>query len=848
MMQQYFAAKAEHPDVLMAMRVGDFYEFYGPDAETAAAALEITLTGRDDAENGRIAMAGVPFHSVERYLARLLQKGFRVALCDQLEDPKAAKGLVRRGVTRVLTPGTRVEESFLAAGEPSYLAALVRHEGRYGLAALEAGTGEFLATEIGGPDAAADVVQELGRIRPAEVLLAEDADALRPVVESLGAAAVGLTAPRVDRARRTLLGQFSTETLQGFGIEELPAAICAAALALEYAMRNGLGLAHVDRITTYALDRTMRLDTNTRRSLELSQNLTDGTMHRTLLGTLNFTLTRGGLRLLRRWVDQPLVQREPLEERLDAVERLLGHPEARESLRRLLRTVGDLERLVGRCAAGLAGPRDLAALRETLAQLPEVAPALLPVGVGRIQALRDAIGDHRPLARRITDALLPDVPAHLREGGVIADGFREDLDDLRRRRGEGKRFIAEIEAHERAATGIATLKVGYNSVFGYFLEVGKAHLERVPAHYIRKQTTANAERYITAELKEHEAQVLGADERAVVLEAEIFAELVREVTAASRPLLDTAAALAELDVLASLAEAAERRHYVRPSWSEDGVFAIRGGRHPVVELGEDSFVPNDLGLGGTAGTLHVITGPNMSGKSTFLRQAGLIVLMAQIGSFVPAESAVLGLCDRVFARIGAKDEIALGQSTFMVEMVEAANILNHATAKSLVILDEIGRGTSTFDGLAIAWAMAEHLAGVGARTLFATHYHQLNVLAEHLESVANYRVAVEELGEEIIWTHRVVPGGADRSYGIHVAKLAGVPTDVIVRAGEILGELEGEGQPVVSVRASTDAVQFRLFEPEPSELAAALRRLDVDDLTPLNALRLIDEWKRRFGR
>jgi DNA mismatch repair protein MutS len=858
MLQQYYAAKAEHPGVLMAIRVGDFYEFYGEDAETAATALEITLTGREDGENGRIPMAGVPHHALEKYLARLVGRGFRVALMEQLEDPKTAKGLVKRGVTRVLTPGTLVEDSMLSASENCFLAAVCVMDGRAGLATLDPSTGEFAVTEVCGDGAVEAMLQELARIRPREVLVGPSAVELGELARtSLGAATNEVVPPGADRAARRLMQQLGVGNLAGFGCEDKTTAVVAAAMVLAYAEKNRLPLEHVETLSTYSVDGYMRLDPATRRALELTGSMSDGGRRYTLLSVLDETMTPMGARLLRRWIEQPLLDATTIKARHEAVGRFVGASLLRGDLRDGLKKLADLERLVSRCAAGLATPRDLGALRSSLGALPVIAEPLRRLAEGRIQELREAMSDHAELARLLEKAIVPEPPATVREGGIVAPGYDPELDALRDLAKNGKAYIAGLERDERERSGIPSLKVGFNSVFGYYLEVGKAHSAKVPDGYVRKQTTANAERYITAELKEHESRVLGAEEKAAALEADLFSRLRTRVAEHRRSLLQTARALAECDALASLAEVAVRRGYVRPEIVEEDVLEIASGRHPVVEASSpQGFVPNDvllsspLGEGGVgaeeAQRVVILTGPNMAGKSTYLRQAAQIVLMAQFGSYVPAKVCRMGICDRVFARIGAKDELALGQSTFMVEMVESANILNHASAPSLVILDEVGRGTSTYDGLAIAWAMVEHLASIGAKTMFATHYHQLNALAGQVPGVANFRVAVEELGEDVVWTHRVLPGGTDRSYGIHVARMAGVPSAVLRRAQEVLSELEE--RPATPTPPPTKTLQLTLFEAEEPPVMEALREVDPNALTPLEALRLLDEWKRRFGR
>ncbi len=848
MLQQYFRLKEEHPGVIMAIRVGDFYEFYGEDAETAATALEITLTGREDGGQ-RIPMAGVPYHSVEKYLARLIAQGHRVAICDQLEDPKKAKGLVKRGVTRVLTPGTIVEDSMLQAGQNNFLAAICVLDGNIGLATLDPSTGEFLVTEIGGDERDDRLLAELARIRPAELLVGPQADEFGNLAQNgMGVSVRTTPALNPDRAARKLMEQLQVRKLDGFGCANQPSAVIAASMVLNYAEINGLLLSHVDSLSTYSVDGFMRIDAATRRSLELTQNLHDGSKRFTLVSVLDTCKTPMGTRLLRKWIEQPLLDLASIRARHDAVGRLIENSMVRGELRDEMTKISDIERLVARCATGLASPRDLAALRNSLAVMPRFGTALARVAFGRLADIRDSIVDLAPLRLILEKSIVDDPPHALREGGVIRSDFDSELDALRGLGKSGKNYIAQLEATEREKTGINTLKVGFNSVFGYFLEVGKAHLSKVPDNYIRKQTTANAERYITAELKEHESQVLGAEEKATALESDLFHRIRIQVSEQSRSLVQTAKAIAEIDVLCGFGEISSYRSYTKPTILESSILEITAGRHPVVEATNLTFVPNETEIGGDSKpSLMILTGPNMSGKSTFLRQNALICLMAQIGCYVPAKSAQIGICDRIFARIGAKDELALGQSTFMVEMIESANILNHATEKSLVILDEVGRGTSTYDGMAIAWAMTEYLAEIGCRTMFATHYHQLNALGEQLPNVANFQVAVDEIGSEIIWTHRVIPGGTDQSYGIHVARMAGVPHAVLSRAREILVELEAKGGEPRPTPTQTTKLQMTLFEAEKPEVVGALEDLDVNQLTPIQALGLLDEWKRKWG-
>jgi DNA mismatch repair protein MutS len=863
MLQQYFRLKAEYPDVLLAMQVGDFYEFYGPDAEIAARELEIVLTGREDGSNGRIPMAGVPVHAYERYFAKLVQKGYRVAICDQIEDPKLAKGLVKRRVTRVLTPGTVVEDSMLDARANNYLVAAVLGDPIHGLGVVDVSTGEFLATEIAGEGRLQKLLDELFRLQPAEVLVPEDHEELiQTLREQLSATITPVPLQEwVGReAREILLRHFGVESLRGFGCEEFTRGLDAAALALRYLQQNQMtALEHIRTLSTYSVERFMYLDATARRHLELTQNLMDGTRRYTLLATLDSTCTPMGARLLKRWLDEPLLEPDAITARLDAVEALAQQSIRRDALRQILRSLADLERLAARASTGTANARDLVALRQSLQRLPALyaeadallrelrqPPTLLATLAPRLAPLSD-------LCALLERALVDDPPADLKSGGVIRDGYDPELDRLRQVRTDGKQWIAQLEAKERQRTGIASLKVGYNAVFGYYLEVSKPHLNKVPPDYIRKQTLANAERFITPELKEQEAILLGAEERINALEFELFSRVRNEVARCTPQLQSLAKAIAELDVLCAFAENAVRYRYVRPVVDTEDRIHIVGGRHPVVErFSEKPFVPNDCRLDPTQ-RLIILTGPNMSGKSTYIRQNALITLMAHIGSFVPAERAEIGLVDRIFTRVGARDELATGQSTFMVEMTETANILNNATPRSLVILDEIGRGTSTYDGLAIAWAVAEYLHAIGCKTLFATHYHYLNELANRLEGVANYRVAVKEQGDRIVWLHKVLPGGTDRSYGVHVARMAGVPPEVVQRAEQILREFERRGvqgavQPPTSDAPTvrTKKLQLTLFEAEEHPVLEALRALDITTLSPVEALLKLDELKRKL--
>lgn len=887
LLKQYFRAREEHPGVILLMRVGDFYEAYGPDAVLIAGELNITLTGKDDGPQ-RVPMAGVPYHAVERYVARLLRNGHRVALMDQVEDPKTAKGLVKRRVTRVLSPGTVVEDSLLDAGANNYLVAAVVRDPVAGIGVVDVSTGEFLTTELTGETRVEELVEEILRLEPAEILVPEGDTELAELLRSATSAPVTTFQPGGGRSaassRDVLTGHFKTTSLRGFGCEDYTAGLDAAALILEYLRSTHAGaLNHITTLGTYSTRGFMGLDATARRNLELTASLIDGSRSRTLLSVLDLTQTPMGARLMRRRIEEPLLDIERIRERQDAIGELASNEIMRGDVRDILRTINDIERLVSRAAAGLASARDLVALRTSLDSLEAIQAAMASCRSSLLQSIRLAfegtpagfqVAEHRlPILVRegrsavpdtqtvlqlrdlLRRALVDDPPSGIKEGGIIKAGYSAELDALRKLASEGRNWIASLEASERARTGIGSLKVGFNAVFGYYIEVTKANLSKVPANYIRKQTTASGERFITPELKEQEARVLGADEKALDLELQILGQLRQRVAEASPQILGVARALAELDWLAALAEVAVRHRYTRPVVDASTVIEITGGRHPVVELLSEraTFVPNDCRLDCEGASLYVITGPNMSGKSTYLRQVALIVLMAQMGSFVPADSAHIGLVDRIFTRVGAHDELATGQSTFMVEMTETANILNNATARSLVVLDEIGRGTSTYDGLSIAWAVAEYLAQLRCRTLFATHYHLLNDLARRMPNVRNYRVAVKEKGDSILFLHKVVEGGTDRSYGIQVARMAGVPPAVLGRAREILHDLERNGArggkdllaPDVTVPERARQVQLTLFDPEPDPILEELQRLDVTTMTPVEALVILNELQRK---
>ncbi len=857
-MKQFRRIKEAYPDAILFFRMGDFYELFYEDARIGSKAMGIALTSRSKGA-GAVPMCGVPYHAVDSYLAKMIRAGHRVAICEQMEDPAEAKGVVDRDVVRVVTPGTLTDDALLEDKENNFLAATVVDGGEAGLAWVDLSTGTFRCRDC----APGEVLDELARLRPRECLLPEGAEEAAPdlvaaVRTATGASVLERSAFVFDRGEgeRLLTAHFGTKSLDGFGVGDLGLGIAAAGAVIDYldeTQRTRLG--HIRRLERVAPGRWLYLDETTTRSLELVETLRDRRREHSLLGVLDRTETAAGGRLLRQWVLYPLARTDEIRARLEAVEELVRARELREALAALLAETADVERITGRAATGRASPRDLGALARTLARLPAMKAKLAArrsAELARLEREIDLMGD----LREVLDAAIADeAPARVSDGGVIRAGYAEELDRLRDVSSNGAHWLAEFQAREVGRTGIPTLKVGFNKVFGYYIEITHAHADRVPADYVRKQTLKNAERYITPELKEHEVEVLGAEEKARALEARLFAQ-VRDRVAGEVPRLQgTAAALAAVDALVNLARVAGERGYVKPEIVEEPVLKITDGRHPVLEqvLGSE-FVPNDTHLGGEAARIGIITGPNMAGKSTYIRQTALVALMAHVGSWVPARAARVGLVDRLFTRVGAADELARGRSTFMVEMTETANILNNATDRSLVILDEVGRGTSTFDGVALAWAVTEHLARATAcRTLFATHYHELTELADVLESVANSNVAVREWQDQVVFLHKILPGGTDKSYGVHVARLAGVPREVVARATEILAELESahvdaEGRPrIASVAPAAEArprdVQLSFFAEADAALAAELRRLDLERMTPLDALDKLRELK-----
>ncbi|MEN6389121.1 MAG: DNA mismatch repair protein MutS [Syntrophomonas sp.] len=846
MMEQYKEIKAQHHDAILFFRLGDFYEMFFEDAEVASHELEIVLTARDGG-NGKIPMCGVPYHASGNYIARLISRGYKVAVCEQVEDPKETKGLVKRAVTRIVTPGTVLEEFMLDEQRNNYLAAIIKDETGIGLAYADVSTGEFKALELHGARSLALLDSELQRLAPSECLVPEWSDwtGLFDEGQRLGTALIsGQKLPRhsLEEAARILTGHFEVASLEGFGIQEKPQAIRAAALIIDYLQDTQKGsLSHMLSLGTYNPDGFLEMDSSTRRNLELAVTIREGKREGSLLSILDRCSTAMGKRMLRQWVEQPLKERRPIEERLDVVEELKNKLDMRQQLAKTLDSVYDLERLASRIASQTASPRDLLAFGRSASVLPEIQNLLescsssLLQEAGKMDALVDL---HELVAASISE----EAPLSPREGDVIKSGFNKEIDELRSLSRQGSAWLVDFESREKQRTGIKYLKVGFNKIFGYFIEVSKSNLGMVPPDYHRKQTLVNTERFINEELKNYEEKILGSRDRLYALEYEEFDGIRRHLGEHIARILKSARMIASLDALCSMAQVAFYNDYVRPRVDESGVISIQGGRHPVVEksLGNLRFIPNDLYMDTSGHRFAFITGPNMGGKSTFMRQTALLVLMAQMGSFVPADQASIGLVDRVFTRVGAADDLAAGQSTFMVEMLEVANILNNARDNSLVILDEIGRGTSTYDGLSVAQAVSEYIAqNIKAKTLFATHYHELTDLEERLPGVFNLCVSVKETGDNVVFLKKVLAGRADKSYGLHVAQLAGIPARVILRATEILQGLEKADQ---AVKKPAVMEQPLLFGME-SVVETELRNLDLDCLSPREALGILYKWK-----
>ena len=872
MMKQYMQTKEEYKDCILFYRLGDFYEMFFDDALTASKELEITLTGKNCGLEERAPMCGIPYHAGDSYLNRLVSKGYKVAICEQVEDPKTAKGIVKREVIRVVTPGTNLDTQGLDETKNNYIMCIVYMADRYGLSVADVTTGEYLVTEL---DSQTKLMDELYKFMPSEIVCNEafymsglDLDDLK---NRLHMAIYSLEAWYFDDAlcRETLQEHFKVASLEGIGLSDYECGMIASGALLKYleeTQKNSLS--HMSRLTRYATGNYMVLDSATRRNLELVETLREKQKRGSLLWVLDKTKTAMGARTLRKYVEQPLIDKKSIVKRLDAVAELKDNAICREEIREYLNPVYDLERLVGKITYQSANPRDLIAFQSSLSMLPSVKCILKDMESDLLKEIYEELDPLEELCDLVGRAIQEEPPLAMKEGGIIKDGYNEEVDRLRKAKSEGKNWLADLETKEREKTGIKNLRIRYNKVFGYYLEVTNSFKDLVPDYYTRKQTLANAERYIIPELKELEDTILGAEDKLCALEYELYCEVRNTIAAELTRIQRTAKAVAKLDVIASLALVAERNNYVRPKINEKGVIDIRDGRHPVVEkmIPNDMFIANDTYLDDKKQRISIITGPNMAGKSTYMRQAALIVLMAQLGSFVPASSANIGLVDRIFTRVGASDDLASGQSTFMVEMNEVANILRNATSKSLLILDEIGRGTSTFDGLSIAWAVVEYISNsklLGAKTLFATHYHELTELEGKISNVNNYCIAVKEKGDDIVFLRKIVKGGADKSYGIQVAKLAGVPDPVINRAKEIVEELvtadiTGKVKDIAVQGSETkkktqkkldevDLTQFSLFDTvKDDDVLNELKELDISHMTPMDAMNKLYQLQNKL--
>ena len=870
MMQKYLETKEEYKDCILFYRLGDFYEMFFDDAILASKELEITLTGKNCGLEERAPMCGVPYHAVDTYLNRLVSKGYKVAICEQVEDPATAKGLVKREVVRVVTPGTNMNPSDDVTNH--YIMSIAYITGCYGIAVCDVTTGEFLTSEIKNKETLFD---EIFKFSPAEIICNEafymsGAD-LTDLKNRMCVCIYSLDAWYFDDALcvRTLQEHFHVSSLEALGLDEESIQVIASGVLMKYLKETQkTSLSHISRLVRYVTGRYMILDNSTRRNLELVETLREKQKRGSLLWVLDKTKTAMGARLLRKYIEQPLTSRSLIENRLMAVEELTKQMISREELREYLGPIYDLERLVGRISYQSANPRDLLALKNSMAMLPPIRYILSEMKSPLLCSLYEELDTLEDLCRRIDAAIVEEPPLAMKEGGIIREGYNKDVDTLRSAKTEGKKWLAELEAEEREKTQIKNLRIRYNKVFGYYLEVTNSYKDMVPDYYMRKQTLANAERYITPRLKELEDTILGAEDKLYALEYELFNNLRDSIGAELVRIQKTADIIAQIDVLASFALVAEKNRYVRPKINERGIINIKEGRHPVVErmIPNDMFIANDTYLDDKKNRVSIITGPNMAGKSTYMRQTALIVLMAQMGSFVPAVSANIGLVDRIFTRVGASDDLASGQSTFMVEMTEVANILRNATKKSLLILDEIGRGTSTFDGLSIAWAVVEHISNtrlLGAKTLFATHYHELTELEGKIENVNNYCIAVKEKGDDIVFLRKIVKGGADKSYGIQVAKLAGVPDSVIARAKELVEELlhaditsqikdiAASGQPVPKLKTKkydeVDLAQISLFDTvKDDDVLEEIKGLNLSNMTPIDALNTLYQIQNKL--
>lgn len=869
MMYQYNRIKKDYKDAILFFRMGDFYEMFEEDAKIASKELDLVLTSRDRGKGKKVPMAGVPHHSAGNYISRLIKKGYKVAICEQVEDPRTAKGLVKREVIKVITPGTIIEEEMLGR-ENNYLMALVHENGAFGIAFADISTGDFFATELDGDDARLKLFTEISRFRPAELILPKRLEEDKKLADEIREQGV-LLSPLEDEifgqevAEEQLKEHFKVVSLDGFGLNTLPLAMRASGAIIEYLKETQKNsLRYIETLNVYSISETMILDSTTLRNLEIERNIRDGGAKNTLLDVLDKTVTPMGSRLIRKWLKNPLKDVVEILKRQNAVEEICNDIFLRKELRDELKDIRDIERLNSKVVYGNANAKDLVLLRDSLSVTSRIKGILQnrTLRSELLSELSSGLDEVIEVVELIERAIVDEPPATLSEGGVIKSGYSEQLDMLRRASREGKQWISGLEEKERRRTGIKSLKVGYNKVFGYYIEVTKAHLRLVPEHYIRKQTLVNAERFVTQELKEKESLVLSADEKSIALEQQIFSELREKIATFSKRIQSTAKAIAQLDVLCSLSDVAVVNNYTKPEINESDTIIIKDGRHPVVEqMLSDAFIPNDAKLDCKDNQLIIITGPNMAGKSTYMRQIALITIMAQIGSFVPASYASIGIVDRIFTRVGAFDDLTRGQSTFMVEMIELANILNSATSRSLILLDEIGRGTSTYDGLSIAWSVAEYIHNkrkIGAKTLFATHYHNLTELGEILEGVTNYHIAIKEDESGIIFLRKVMPGATNRSYGIDVAKLAGLPKEVIERAREVLSALEEEN--IIEVegkkprksrkeipRKTARFTQLVLFEPTPQTdpVIEEIKSIDINTITPLEALEKLYELQSK---
>lgn len=866
MMQQYLDIKNQYKDCIMFYRVGDFYEMFFDDALTASKALEITLTGKDCGQEERAPMCGVPYHAYEVYANRLIEQGYKVAICEQVEDPKQAKGLVKRDVIQIITPGTNLSTQNLKEGQNNYIMSIYAFDNAYGIAVADITTGEARTCQVTSQEKCKD---EINKYQPSEIICNEtllcqdwDWDYYRERLH-ITISAIDDWHFNEEQAANCLLKHFKVQSLEALGLKDRSLTVIASGALMEYLIETQKSsLEHMNRLELYAVDDYMILDSSTRRNLELTETLRDKEKRGSLLWVLDKTKTAMGARLLRTYIEQPLIRKDRIEERLDAIEQLNREAINREELREYLNPIYDLERLMTRISLKTANPRDLISFKTSLSYLPYIRQLLAGYPSGLLHQIYEDLDGLEDIHQLLEDSIIEDPPLQIKEGGIIKDGYLEHIDELKHAKTDGKQWLAELETKEREASGIKNLKIKYNKVFGYYFDVTNSYKELVPEHFIRKQTLANSERYTTEELDKLADTILGSEDKLCALEYETFCDIREKISGEIKRVQRTAHAVAMLDVMASLAYVTEQNHYIRPVMNEEGRLKIQGGRHPVVEkmIPNDLFIRNDTELDINENRIVIITGPNMAGKSTYMRQTALIVLLAQMGCYVPADQADIGIVDRIFTRVGASDDLASGQSTFMVEMSEVANILRNATANSLLILDEIGRGTSTYDGLSIAWSVVEYISNfhrLGAKTLFATHYHELTELEGQLPGVHNYCIAVKEQGDDIVFLRKIMRGGADRSYGIQVAKLAGLPQDVIERANEILSELldehdlagKGKKVTVAKPKKKEEPKQLSFFaNPMEQEVVAEIQSLDLSNMTPMKALVYLSELQEKLTK